>query len=69
MSTLGDQGAIERIMCMVCHQRNQEETMLLCDGCDHGYHMACLSPPLNAMPSGRWYCKHKTCQVLERVHS
>jgi hypothetical protein len=30
--------------------------MLLCDGCDHGYHMFCLEPPLVAVPKGDWFC-------------
>lgn len=31
----------------ICGSSESEETMLLCDGCDLGYHMACLSPPLD----------------------
>ena len=35
--------------------------MLLCGdgvtGCDHGFHMRCLKPPLSAMPEGDWFCK------------
>ena len=30
--------------------------MLLCDGCDHGYHMYCLRPPLADIPEGDWFC-------------
>ena len=30
--------------------------MLLCDGCDRGFHMLCLEPPLSAVPDGDWYC-------------
>lgn len=30
--------------------------MLLCDGCDNGYHMACLKPQLKALPDYDWYC-------------
>jgi hypothetical protein len=31
-------------------------TMLLCDGCDDGWHRACLDPPLLATPIGDWFC-------------
>jgi hypothetical protein len=31
--------------------------MLLCDGCDEGWHRACLDPPLLAMPVGGWFCQ------------
>eukprot|EP00964_Phaeocystis_antarctica_P105511 scaffold70503_cov21-Phaeocystis_antarctica.AAC.1 len=32
--------------------------MLLCDaeGCAHGYHLACLSPPLACVPEDDWFC-------------
>lgn len=33
-----------------------EEEMLLCDGCDRGFHMGCLKPPLKTVPKGDWFC-------------
>jgi len=30
--------------------------MLLCDACGTGWHMACLDPPLIAVPKGDWIC-------------
>ena len=30
--------------------------MLLCDGCDRGFHMYCLKPPVKKVPEGDWYC-------------
>jgi hypothetical protein len=42
--------------CQVCHLTTGGSTMLLCDGCDEGWHMACLDPPLLAMPVGDWFC-------------
>jgi len=30
--------------------------MLLCDGCDLGYHLECLTPPLDDVPNEEWYC-------------
>ena len=30
--------------------------MLLCDGCDKGYHTKCLVPPLLQVPEGEWLC-------------
>mmetsp|Transcript_19168 Transcript_19168/g.32220 ORF Transcript_19168/g.32220 Transcript_19168/m.32220 type:complete len:107 (+) Transcript_19168:46-366(+) len=30
--------------------------MLLCDGCDHGWHTYCSIPPLVAVPEGEWFC-------------
>ncbi|XP_066599342.1 protein split ends isoform X2 [Prorops nasuta] len=42
--------------CEVCHQSDREDRMLLCDGCDSGYHLECLSPPMQEVPWGTWYC-------------
>ncbi|KAI7861114.1 PLU-1-like protein-domain-containing protein [Circinella umbellata] len=42
--------------CEICNSGENEEEILLCDGCDRGYHMYCLSPPLNTVPKSDWYC-------------
>ena len=30
--------------------------IVLCDECNHGFHMKCLSPPLTELPDEDWYC-------------
>lgn len=42
--------------CEVCSLPTDEATMLLCDACGSGWHMACLVPPLSAVPAGAWVC-------------
>ena len=42
--------------CAVCGDPDREESMLLCDYCNHGYHMDCLQPPLTTAPTGIWLC-------------
>ncbi|KAM4720683.1 PHD and RING finger domain-containing protein 1 [Rhinophrynus dorsalis] len=42
--------------CEVCGRSDREDRLLLCDGCDAGYHMECLTPPLNAVPVDEWFC-------------
>lgn len=42
--------------CEICHKKNHGEKMLLCDGCDCGFHMFCLDPPLSAIPKEQWFC-------------
>ena len=32
--------------CEVCGACDREDTLLLCDGCDRGYHCECLNPTL-----------------------
>lgn len=43
--------------CRICRRKGGDEFMLLCDGCDHGYHMYCLRPPLQSVPEGDWFCQ------------
>lgn len=40
--------------------------MLLCDGCDRGFHMSCLKPPLKNVPKGDWFCKDCKPVVVKR---
>ncbi|XP_046861318.1 PHD and RING finger domain-containing protein 1-like [Xenia sp. Carnegie-2017] len=51
----------EPTFCEVCGSRDNEDTMLLCDGCDKGYHLVCLTPPLRNIPIGDWFCP--SCSV------
>ena len=45
---------------MVCNLNTNQDSILLCDGkegtCEREYHCACLSPPLNGVPLGPWFC-------------
>ena len=49
--------APEDVRCKVCGRADDESRMLLCDGCDDGYHMFCLRPKLTRVPEGSWYCE------------
>ncbi|XP_069327949.1 PHD and RING finger domain-containing protein 1 isoform X4 [Eulemur rufifrons] len=42
--------------CEVCGRSDHEDRLLLCDGCDAGYHMECLDPPLQEVPVDEWFC-------------
>lgn len=43
--------------CQVCFGKNNWEEILLCDECDDGYHIGCLTPPLKEIPQeDEWYC-------------
>jgi len=42
--------------CEICGSAEREDVMLLCDGCDKGFHMDCLNPPLLEIPDDNWYC-------------
>ena len=42
--------------CFVCGKSKGAATMLLCDQCQRGWHMACLRPPLATLREGGWIC-------------
>ncbi|KAJ6703596.1 LYSINE-SPECIFIC DEMETHYLASE [Salix viminalis] len=43
-------------ICEQCRSGLHGEVMLLCDRCNKGWHIYCLSPPLKQVPPGNWYC-------------
>lgn len=40
--------------CPVCNRADNEEILLLCDGCDTPYHTHCIN--LDGVPRGAWFC-------------
>lgn len=42
--------------CQVYQSPEDPELMLLCDGCNGGFHLYCLKPPLQDVPAGLWFC-------------
>ncbi|KAK2585208.1 hypothetical protein KPH14_009914 [Odynerus spinipes] len=47
---------LAKYICHNCGRGDNEENMLLCDGCDDSYHTFCLMPPLTEIPKGDWRC-------------
>ncbi|XP_036375855.1 lysine-specific demethylase 5A [Megalops cyprinoides] len=47
---------IDLYMCLACGRGDEEDRLLLCDGCDDSYHTFCLIPPLQDVPKGDWRC-------------
>lgn len=45
-----------KLTCSICGSGEKDEEMLLCDGCDNGFHMMCLRPVVVRVPMGSWYC-------------
>ena len=48
--------SIMKAFCQLCHSGEDEVSLLLCDGCDKGYHMYCFKPAITSLPDGDWYC-------------
>ncbi|GAN06616.1 histone demethylase JARID1A [Mucor ambiguus] len=42
--------------CEICHKNANEDSLLLCDGCNRGFHTYCLNPPLSSVPKTDWFC-------------
>uniref|UniRef100_A0A670KJ48 [histone H3]-trimethyl-L-lysine(4) demethylase n=1 Tax=Podarcis muralis TaxID=64176 RepID=A0A670KJ48_PODMU len=47
---------IESFVCRICARGDEDDKLLLCDGCDDNYHIFCLLPPLPEIPKGVWRC-------------
>ncbi|CAK9141883.1 unnamed protein product [Ilex paraguariensis] len=43
-------------ICEQCRSGLHGDVMLLCDRCNKGWHIYCLSPPVKQVPPGNWYC-------------
>ncbi|XP_075828846.1 PHD and RING finger domain-containing protein 1 isoform X3 [Microtus pennsylvanicus] len=55
--------------CEVCGRSDREDRLLLCDGCDAGYHMECLDPPLQEVPVDEWFCPECAAPGVAPTHA
>ncbi|KAG7521278.1 bromodomain adjacent to zinc finger domain protein 2A [Solea senegalensis] len=55
--------SVTKVTCQVCRKGDNDDCLLLCDGCDRGCHMYCLRPKLTQVPEGDWFCP--TCVARE----
>ncbi len=53
-------------MCRMCGRGDEDEKLLLCDGCDDNYHTFCLIPPLTDPPKGNWRCPKCIAEVRDQ---
>jgi hypothetical protein len=42
------------LSCEICNMPHDDHVMVLCDSCNRGYHIYCLTPPLTKVPPGIW---------------
>jgi hypothetical protein len=50
------------LRCMLCESKGGATHMLVCDRCSRGWHMACMTPPMDVIPVGRWVCPRCTLE-------
>uniref|UniRef100_A0A8C2WRQ4 Bromodomain adjacent to zinc finger domain 2B n=1 Tax=Cyclopterus lumpus TaxID=8103 RepID=A0A8C2WRQ4_CYCLU len=48
--------SIMKVYCQMCRKGDNEDLLLLCDGCDKGCHTYCHKPKITTIPEGDWYC-------------
>ncbi|GAB2232100.1 hypothetical protein Droror1_Dr00011122 [Drosera rotundifolia] len=44
------------ILCEKCGGGDRPHELLLCDGCDVGFHIDCVRPVVARVPAGQWLC-------------
>uniref|UniRef100_I3KK72 Bromodomain adjacent to zinc finger domain, 2A n=1 Tax=Oreochromis niloticus TaxID=8128 RepID=I3KK72_ORENI len=59
--------SVTKVTCQVCKKGDNDECLLLCDGCDRGCHMYCLRPKITQIPEGDWFCP--TCVAKDEDDS
>lgn len=52
------------MVCESCRGGHYEDKIILCDRCDRGWHLFCLTPPLRKVPKGNWVCP--VCDAARR---
>ena len=55
------------VRCEECGSGDRDDELLLCDKCDKGFHMKCVSPIVVRVPIGSWLCPK--CCGQRRVRS
>ncbi|XP_054384072.1 bromodomain adjacent to zinc finger domain protein 2A isoform X9 [Pongo pygmaeus] len=57
--------SVNKVTCLVCRKGDNDEFLLLCDGCDRGCHIYCHRPKMEAVPEGDWFCTVCLAQQVE----
>lgn len=58
---------MDNLPCEICkgNYENDDDHLLICDKCNNGFHMECLTPKLVAVPKGAWFCPECSAKSAE----
>ena len=55
--SMDDESLHDNLACSVCKSTERDESILLCDECNKGYHMdTCMFPSVKKAPRSNWFC-------------
>ncbi|XP_066542422.1 bromodomain adjacent to zinc finger domain protein 2B isoform X2 [Hoplias malabaricus] len=60
--------SIMKVYCQMCRKGDNEELLLLCDGCDKGCHTYCHKPQISTIPEGDWFCPACIAKASDPPH-
>ncbi|KAM6981511.1 lysine-specific demethylase 5C isoform 1-T1 [Tautogolabrus adspersus] len=63
---LNNPQCVDSFVCRMCGRGDDDEKLLLCDGCDDNYHTYCLLPPLTDPPKGNWRCPKCVAEEVKK---
>ncbi|CAL9703426.1 unnamed protein product [Knipowitschia caucasica] len=58
--------SVDSFVCRMCGRGDNDEKLLLCDGCEDTYHTFCLLPPLTDPPKIRWKCPKCVAEACKK---
>lgn len=58
---------LDHLTCEVCGSGTDDHELMLCDGCDRGFHTYCLG--LDGVPPGEWFCSACKRQMAHGAHA
>ncbi|XP_052190233.1 PHD finger protein EHD3 isoform X2 [Diospyros lotus] len=54
--------------CRQCGQKAEGRDYLVCDSCEEMYHVSCIQPPVEEIPSKSWYCAKCMASGIDLAH-